>query len=165
MYTKGSGPFLWSAKQGERAIGRNCAAARKSATSGEKSLGLRKPDVEAGSAKHQDAQREPCKTVTMRRLVESWVEAEKRYHGNTLAAAIRRMNEKRGMRLTHSRVSEWRRGVYVPGQIVLSQMLLRTLPWALKQAGIEVSQAQLGELERLLWVTKEKDGLTYFELL
>jgi hypothetical protein len=101
----------------------------------------------------------------MRRLVESWIEAEKHQHGNTLAAAIKRMNEKRKMQLTSSRVSEWRRGVYTPSPVVLSQMLLRTLPWALKQAGIAVSNAQFSELEKRLWIIKEKDGTAYVELL
>lgn len=101
----------------------------------------------------------------MRRLVESWIEAEKIYHGNTLAAAIRRMNETRGMSLTHSRVSEWRRGIYAPSQLMLSQMLLRTLPWVLKQAGITASGRQFVELQKLLWVVTEKDGVSYVELL
>lgn len=101
----------------------------------------------------------------MRRLVESWIEAEQDFHGNTLAAAIKRMNEARDMRLTHSRVSEWRRGVYVPSPVVLSQMLYRTLPWALKQAGIAVSAAQFSELVKRLWVVGEKDGQAYIELL
>ena len=101
----------------------------------------------------------------MRQLVASWIQAEKAYHGNTLATAIRRMNEKRGMRLTHSRVSEWRRGVYVPSQVILSQMLFRTLPWMLKEAGITVTHSQFRQLENLLWRTEDKDGQTFFELL
>jgi len=101
----------------------------------------------------------------MRRLVESWVQAEKDYHGNTLAAAIKRMNEKRKMRLAPSRVSEWRRGIYTPSPIVLSQMLYRTLPWALEQAGIVVSNAQFTELVKRLWIVGEKDGKAYVELL
>ena len=101
----------------------------------------------------------------MRRLVESWIEAERDHHGNRLAQAIRRMNEKRGGSLTHSRVSEWRRGVYVPSQVILSQMLYRTLPWALQRAGIAPSEAQYQELEKLLWMAQEKDGEIYVELL
>jgi hypothetical protein len=42
----------------------------------------------------------------MRKLVESWIRVEKDFFGNNLAAAIRRMNEKRDTRLTHSRVAE-----------------------------------------------------------
>jgi hypothetical protein len=99
----------------------------------------------------------------LRRLVESWIAAEQSY-GNTLAAAIKRLNETREMNVTSSRVSEWRRGVYVPSPIVLSQMLLRTLPWALQQSGIAVSAPQLTALRNFLWVVKEKDGKTYFEL-
>ncbi len=101
----------------------------------------------------------------MKRLVESWVAAEKHYHGNTLAAAIKRLNETREMKVTHSRVSEWRRGVYVPSPVVVSQMLLRTLPWALRQSGITASGPQFRELEKLLWVVREKDGQEYIELL
>lgn len=101
----------------------------------------------------------------MKRLVESWIEAEKNYHGNTLAAAIKRLNETREMRVTHSRVSEWRRGVYVPSPVVVSQMLLCTLPWALQRAGIAVSRPQFRELEKLLWVVREEGGNVYIELL
>jgi hypothetical protein len=101
----------------------------------------------------------------MRRLVESWIEAEKIQHGNTLGAAIKRLNEKREMNVTSSRVSEWRRGVYVPSPIVLSQMLLRTLPWALQQSGIAVSATQLLDLEKRFWVLHEKDGQVKVELL
>ncbi len=101
----------------------------------------------------------------MRRLVESWIRAEKEHHGNSLAAAIRRMNEKRGTKLTHSRVAEWRRGVYVPEQLILSQMLYRTLPWAIKQAGIAAPAQQVSALEKLLWVIEEKDGQALVQLL
>jgi hypothetical protein len=101
----------------------------------------------------------------MRRLVESWLSAEEEIHGNTPAAAIRRLNEKRKMRVTHSRVSEWRRGVYVPSQLVISQMLLRTLPWALRKAGLRVTQEQFDALGKLIWVTGEKDGQSHVELL
>jgi len=101
----------------------------------------------------------------MRRLVESWIQAEKEYHGNNLAAAIRRMNEKRGCHLMHSRVSEWRRGVYVPSQVVLSQMLFRTLPWALKNAGIAATKEQERRLEAFFWNIIEKDGQSCVELL
>jgi len=101
----------------------------------------------------------------MRRLVESWLEAEREQHGNSLAQAIQRMNEKRGGSLTSSRVSEWRRGVYTPSQAILSRMLYRTLPWALQRAGIAASEAQYRELEKLIWVAEEKDGQMIVELL
>jgi hypothetical protein len=101
----------------------------------------------------------------MRRLVESWIRAESEHYGNNLAAAIRRMNEKRGTKLTHSRVAEWRRGIYTPSQLVLSQMLYRTLPWALKQAGIAVPAPQFSALEKLIWIIEEKDGQALAELL
>ncbi len=101
----------------------------------------------------------------MKRLVESWLRAEEEAHGNTPAAAIRRMNEKRKMRLTHSRVSEWRRGVYVPMPLVLSQMLYRTLPWALEKAGIQATPKQIDALEKLIWVIREENGQSGVELL
>ena len=103
----------------------------------------------------------------MKRLVESWLTAEEEAHGNTPAAAIRRMNEKRKMRVTHSRVSEWRRGVYVPSPLVLSQMLLRTLPWALTQSGIQATPRQIEGLLKLIWVVRDqdKDGHFHVELL
>lgn len=101
----------------------------------------------------------------MRRLVESWIQAEKAYHGNNLAAAIRRMNERREMCVTHSRVSEWRRGVYVPSQVVLSHMLYRTLPWALEEAGIPAGSEQYRALQGLLWITTDKDKQMFVELL
>lgn len=101
----------------------------------------------------------------MRRLVESWIQAEEECYGNSRAAAIRRLNETRGLSITKSRVSEWRRGVCVPSQVVLSQMLFRTLPWALQQAGIEVSDEQLSQLERRLWVAEERDGQVHVDLL
>lgn len=100
----------------------------------------------------------------MRRLIESWVRAEQDYHGNTLAAAIRLMNETLGIRLNHSRVREWERGHYAPSQTTLSALLYRTLPWALKQAGIAVSEEQFHELEKLIWITGEEDGERFVEL-
>src|SRR5262245_60511649 len=101
----------------------------------------------------------------MRRLVESWIRAEKALHGNNLAAAIRLLNDQRSMSITHSRVAEWRRGRYVPSQVCLSHMLLRTLPWALEQAGIPASLAQRYALVDLLWMTKKKPGETLIYLL
>jgi hypothetical protein len=100
----------------------------------------------------------------MRRLVESWICAERDYFGNSLAAAIRKMNETHGTRLTHSRVAEWRRGVYAPSQVMLSHMLYRTLVWALKKADIKISDPQFRELEKFFWVTGEKDGRKWVEL-
>lgn len=101
----------------------------------------------------------------MRQLVDSWITAEREFHGKTLAEAIRRMNDKLGYRVTHSRVSEWRRGIYVPSQVAISQMLYRTLPWALEKAGIPVTEAQRRALQSLLWITCEKDGKAWVELL
>jgi len=100
----------------------------------------------------------------MQKLVESWIRAEKEHYGNTLAAAIRRMNDRLGAKVTHSRVSEWRRGIYVPSQEILSSMLFRTLPWAIEKAGIAVLPAQWRELEELLWVSVEQDGKRFIQL-
>jgi len=101
----------------------------------------------------------------MRRLVESWIEAEKELYGINLAGAIRRMNEQRGFRLTHSRVSQWRRGVYKPSLLAVSEMLFRTIPWALSKAGIEVTKEQRHRLDGLLWIAAKEDGKQYVELL
>ena len=100
----------------------------------------------------------------MRRLVDSWVQAEAAC-GNTLAEAIRVLNEGRGTKATHSRVAEWRRGRYVPQPRVLSYLLFRTLRHALSEAGIAVSDAQFEALTRQLWWMKEERGKTYVELL
>ncbi|MGH2360254.1 MAG: hypothetical protein ACRDGM_06900 [bacterium] len=101
----------------------------------------------------------------MRRLVESWIKAEREQHGHSLAAAIRALNGALKTRLTHSRVAEWRRGKYAPSQAALSYILGRTLSWALRQAGIAVSSTQYQGLEDALWVSFEKDGEPYVELL
>jgi hypothetical protein len=79
----------------------------------------------------------------MRRLVESWVEAEKIGYRNTLGRAIEELNRECGIKLTYSRLGEWRKGKYTPSQKVLSQMLYRVLFWALIKAGIEATDAQL----------------------
>ena len=100
----------------------------------------------------------------MRRLVASWIRAEQDYHGNTLAAAIRQMNETLGTTLNHSRVREWERGHYAPSQTTLSALLYRTLPWALQQAGIAVSEEQFHELEKLVWIVGEENGERFVEL-
>ncbi len=100
----------------------------------------------------------------MRRLVESWIAAEKAY-GFNLAEAIRQLNEDRGMALTHSRVAEWRSGKYAPSHQAISYMLYNTLPWAIEQAGIQATQAQLDALDELLWKMKIVDGERHVELL
>lgn len=100
----------------------------------------------------------------MQRLVESWVRAEKERYGNTLAAAIRRMNEQLNTKVTHSRVAEWRRGVYTPSQQAISTMLYRTLPWALEQSGATMSAAQWRTLEELLWDVTHEDGKRWLYL-
>src|SRR3954452_22025795 len=95
----------------------------------------------------------------MRRLVESWVTAERSY-GNAPVTAIRLMNEELGTKVTHSRVSEWRRGIYVPSPQALSYMLLRTLAWVIDDVGIPASDDQLHSLDRYFWnlSTDTNDG-------
>ena len=100
----------------------------------------------------------------MRRLVESWIEAEKAY-GYNLAEAIRQLNHDRDMAVTHSRVAEWRRGKYAPSHQAISYMLYNTLPWAIKKAGIQATSEQLDALDELLWKMKITDGERHTELL
>lgn len=92
----------------------------------------------------------------MRRLVESWIEAE-RSRDLSMADAIRQLNECLETRHTHSRVAEWRRGIYAPSQDAVSYMLHRTLPWAIDQAGIAVTDDQFRALVQTLWIGDE-DG-------
>src|SRR5688572_5050746 len=101
----------------------------------------------------------------MRRLVQSWVQAESEQHGVSLGGAIKRLNEDLGMRVTYSRAAEWRRWIYVPSQLALSYMLYRVLPWALKQARISVTKDQRRVLESLIWIPFEEDGRGWVELL
>ncbi len=100
----------------------------------------------------------------MRKLVDSWISAEREHYGNTLGKAIKGLNATLGMQATCSRVSEWRRGVYHPSNIVLSQMLWRTLPWALKKAGIDTSAEAIYRMRNLLWIIEEQGdkGTRYF---
>lgn len=101
----------------------------------------------------------------MRQLVSSWVEAEQHGYGNTLGAAIRELNKECRISLTHSRLSEWRRGKYTPSPNVLSQMLYRVLPWALLKVQIRATDPQLDALEDLIWCVKLTDGERQIEHL
>jgi hypothetical protein len=101
----------------------------------------------------------------MRRLVESWVEAEKIGYRNTLGGAIEELNRECGIKLTYSRLAEWRSGKYTPSQKVLSQMLYRVLFWALVKAGIQATEAQLDVLEELIWKVNVTKGERNIELL
>jgi hypothetical protein len=101
----------------------------------------------------------------MRQLVATWVRAEKEYYGLSQGQAIKRMNGVLGTLTSCSRVSEWKRGIYCPSVVVLSEMLYRMLPWALDQAGITASAAQLFELEKLLWVIEKGRGRNLVKLL
>jgi len=101
----------------------------------------------------------------MRQLVDSWVEAEKTGYGNTLAEAIKLLSKKCGITLTHSRVAEWRSGKYTPSPKVLSHMLYRVYPWALRRAGLHASEAQLDMIEDLLWKVTVTDSERKIALL
>jgi hypothetical protein len=101
----------------------------------------------------------------MRQLVESWVAAEKTGYRNTLAEAIRELNQECGTTVTHSRVAEWRKGKYTPSPKVLSHMLYRVYPWALQKAGLRASEAQLDAIEDLLWKVNVTGGERNIELL
>jgi len=87
----------------------------------------------------------------MRRLVESWIKAEKYYYGNTQAQAIAHLNKRLKLSITHSRVSEWKRGKYCPSAKALSEMLWRTLPWTLGEAGLKVTDEQQNQIDISLW--------------
>lgn len=100
----------------------------------------------------------------MRQLVDSWLRAERENHGNSIARAIEGLNLELGSSTTDSRVSEWRRGVYVPSPQALSYMLNRTLPWALRSSGIRMSPDQQRVLEAKLWACYEKDGEPWYDL-
>ena len=101
----------------------------------------------------------------MRRLVESWVEAEKIGYRNTLGGAIEELNRECGTKLTYSRLAEWRRGKYTPSPKVLSHLLYWVLPWALVKVGIKATDAQLDALEDLIWKVNVTDGERNIELL
>ncbi len=101
----------------------------------------------------------------MRQLVSSWVEAEKNGYRHTLREAIEELNRECGIKLTYSRLAEWRRGRYTPSQKVLSQMLYRVLFWALVKAGIQATESQLDALEELIWKVDVTDGERNIELL
>lgn len=101
----------------------------------------------------------------MRRLVESWIAAEKERYGNNLTAALKLLNDTLETTTTHSRVSEWRRGRYKPSQGAISLMLYRTLPWALNRSEIASTAAQIQQLEDLFWEPIEEDGQRSVELL
>jgi hypothetical protein len=101
----------------------------------------------------------------MRQLVDSWVEAERTGYGNTLADAIKVLSQECGITLTHSRVAEWRNGKYTPSPKVLSHMLYRVYPWALRRAGLHASEAQLDTIEDLLWKVDVTGGERNIELL
>lgn len=94
----------------------------------------------------------------MRQLVKSWVDAEKEYHGLTLGEAIEKLNADLAMRANYSRVSEWKRGRYVPNPTALSWMLSRVLPWMLQKMGLDPTPEALDRMANLLWVREIKDG-------
>ena len=101
----------------------------------------------------------------MRQLVSSWVEAERNGYRNTLRGAINELSQECGIKLTYSRLAEWRRGKYTPSQQVISQLLYRTLPWALLKVGIKATEAQLDALEDLLLNVRVVDGERHIDPL
>src|SRR5580704_11929159 len=101
----------------------------------------------------------------MRRLVESWVEAEKTGYRNTLGGAIKELNKECSIKLTYSRLAEWRKGKYIPSPKILSQLLYWVLPWALMKVGIKATEAQLDALEDLIWNVRVMDGKRHIDLL
>ncbi len=101
----------------------------------------------------------------MRQLVSSWVEAEKNGYRHTLSEAIEELNRECGIKLTYSRLAEWRKGKYTPSQKVLSEMFYRVLPWALMKSGIKATDEQLDALEDLIWKVNVRDGERYIEHL
>ena len=62
--------------------------------------------------------------------------------------------------MTHSRVSEWKRGKYCPQPAVLSEMLYRAFPWILDTAGVQATKAQMDQVDNMLW--KIEDGIRYY---
>jgi hypothetical protein len=103
--------------------------------------------------------------ITMRQLVISWVTAQKAGYRTELPAAIEALNRECGINVTHSRLAEWRAGKYTPSQKVLSHMLYSVLPWALREVGLQATEAQLDALEELIWAVTVKDGERQIELL
>jgi hypothetical protein len=101
----------------------------------------------------------------MRRLVESWVEAEKTGYRNTLGGAIKELNNECSTKLTYSRLAEWRKGKYTPSPKILSQLLYWVLPWALMKVGIKATEEQLDALEDLIWNVRVMDGKRHIDLL
>ena len=101
----------------------------------------------------------------MKQLVNSWVEAELKGYGNTLAGAIKELSQECGMKLTYSRLSEWRRGLYTPSPKVITFMLFRVYPWALSKVGIKATDTQLDGLEDLVLDMKMVDGDRQLDLV
>jgi len=101
----------------------------------------------------------------MRQLVSSWVEAQKNGYRNTLGGAIKELSQECGIKLTYSRLAEWRAGKYTPSQKVLSRLFYDVLPWALLKAGVKVTAEQQDALDGLIWNVKVVNGERQIELL
>jgi hypothetical protein len=91
----------------------------------------------------------------MKSFIESWIAAERDDYGNNQAQAIKALNEQLGTNLTHSRLSEYRRGIYEPSARANRYMLWCMLPWVLESAGVNVSDEQMGKIRVLLWGDEE----------
>ncbi len=101
----------------------------------------------------------------MRQLVSSWVEAQRHGYHRTLGMAIKELGRECAIKLTYSRLSEWRKGKYTPSQKVLSQLFFDVLPWVLQEAGVKVTAEQQDVLDGLIWNVKVVDGERQIELL
>lgn len=92
------------------------------------------------------------------KLVETWVQAEKRYHGNDERDALRQLNEALQMSVMQSRVAEWSRGVYLPSVPVIGYILSRALPFILHEAGCDTNTAPLEKIESYIWGSSDESA-------
>jgi hypothetical protein len=95
----------------------------------------------------------------VRRLVESWTEANR----HMLGEAIKILNEDCGTKLTYSRLAEWRKGKYTPSAKTLSHLLFWVLPWALERTGITTTEAQRDALADLIWNVRMVNGQQHLD--
>lgn len=85
------------------------------------------------------------------KLVDTWIAAEKKLYGNSQGKAVHELNAQLEMSVSQSRVSEWRRGVYLPSVLVVGYMLARSLSFMLREAGIAFTEGDVNRLESLIW--------------
>ncbi len=102
----------------------------------------------------------------MRQLVMSWITAHKAGYRNTLPDAIGILNRECGTQ--HDPFPGWLSGALASTRRrrrFKAHMLYWALPWALREVGIQATEAQLDALEDLLWTVTTKDGERHIELL